>query len=158
MVTILKCVQSSLVEYVIILIFCNVCFIGNLIPINVKEEKLGGSALVEFGCSGCLSTIPFQSSEMALIAGRKHCTPLAATLAFLIWGGGFHTYHKIMGCGLGLKHHSHPLVYDVIKIAHPVMRMVLNRICSTGKAAMKQLPDDQLGSWKKLLPLPMDVG
>ena len=64
-------------------------------------------------------------------------------------GAGYPSYHKILKLGLGIHTLSHVNFYNIVKLAHPCVKSVLDGICSMGKSEMKDKPHSELGSWKK---------
>ena len=74
---------------------------------------------------------------------------LALGLCFLIWGHGYPAYHKILKLGLGFSSLTGSNFYNIIKLAHPDVKTVLDEICEMGKSEMKEKPPFELGSWEK---------
>ena len=54
-----------------------------------------------------------------------------------------------MGRGLGLGVISDKCFLDVINLAFPHIRDILDEMCEKEKDYMKALPQDQLGSWSR---------
>ena len=55
----------------------------------------------------------------------------------------------LLKLGLGIHTLSHVSFYNIVKLAHPCVKPVLDGICSVGKSEMKDKPHSELGSWKK---------
>ena len=102
-----------------------------------------------FSCNGCWQeTINYQSSHLALESWRQ-LVSLALSLAFFISGHGYGSYRKTMGRGLGLGVISDKPFLDVIDLASPHIRDILDEMCEKEKDYMKALPQDQLKSWSR---------
>ena len=102
-----------------------------------------------FSCNGCWQeTINYQSSYLAQ-ESRRQLVSLALSLAFFISGHGYGSYRKMMGRGLGLGVISDKPFLDVINLAFPHIRDILDEMCEQEKEYMKALPPDQLGSWSR---------
>ena len=86
---------------------------------------------------------------MCLKERRRSCVSLALGLCFLIWGHGYPAYHKILKLGLGIPTLTSSNFYNIVKLAHPCVKSVLDEICEMGKSEMKRKPPSELGSWKK---------
>ena len=122
---------------------------GLLVPTAVDDKGLGGAVKVRFACNGCGVTLEYASSMVCLTQRRRNCVSLALGLCFLIWGHGYPLYHKILKLGLGIQTLAYGNFYNIMKLAHPFVKSILDEICELGKNQMKAKDPSQLGSWKK---------
>ena len=74
---------------------------------------------------------------------------LALSFAFFISGHGYAGYQKALGTGLGLGVVSEKPYLEVIDLAFPHIKSILDEMCEDAKQQMKDLPPDQIGSWTK---------
>ena len=74
---------------------------------------------------------------------------LALSLAFFISGHGYASYRKTLGRGLGLGILSDKLFLDVIDLAFPHIKDILDDMCEEEKEYLKALAPTQLGSWSR---------
>lgn len=72
---------------------------------------------------------------------------LALSLAFFISGQGYALYHKTLGKGLGLGVVSEKPCLEVVDLALPYIKKILDKLCEDAKHEMKSISNDQLGSW-----------
>lgn len=117
----------------------------------VANEKrgLGGAMKFLFRCNGCWTAeIGYQSSQLAA-ESRRHLVSLALSLAFFISGHNYASYRKTLGKGLGLGVLSDKPFIEIIDLAYPHIKGILNEMCEREKDYMKALPDGQLGSWSR---------
>lgn len=92
--------------------------------------------------------IDYKSSYLA-VDTRRQLVSLALSLAFFISGHGYAGYRKALGRGLGLGVVSEKLYLEVIDLALPHIKSILDEMCEDAKQQMKDLPPDQIGSWTK---------
>ena len=119
-----------------------------LVPVQVERSGLGGSARVEYICSGCRAEhLQFDSSTYVLDS-RRHVS-LAVALAFLLTGHTHSGYHNTLARGLGIPAIHHTTFYDVVKDSYMYIKRMLDNICSLAKDEMKCLSPDTLGSWHR---------
>ncbi|XP_020617975.1 uncharacterized protein LOC110055892 [Orbicella faveolata] len=120
---------------------------GKLVLVASEKKGLGGAMKFLFSCNGCWQeTINYQSSHLAL-ESQHQLVSLALSVAFFISGHGYESYRKTMGRGLGWGVISDKLFLDVIDLAFPHIRDILDEMCEKEKEYMKALSSDQLGSW-----------
>ena len=74
---------------------------------------------------------------------------LAISLAFFISGHGYAGYRKTLGRGLGLGIVSEKPFLEVVDLALPYIKSMLDEMCEDGKEKVKELPADQIGSWSR---------
>ena len=114
-----------------------------------EKKGLGGAMKFLFSCNGCWQeSIHYQSSQLAL-ESRRHLVSLALSLAFFISGHGYASYRKTLGRGLGLGILSDKPFLEVIDLAFPHIKEILDEMCEEEKEHMKALPPTQLGSWSR---------
>ena len=114
-----------------------------------KKKGLGGGIEFVFKCGGCWTQgISYKSSELAQ-ESRRQLVSLALSLAFFISGHGYAGYRKTMGKGLGLGITSEKPFLEVIDIALPYIKAILDEMCDDAKHQMKQLSTEQIGSWSR---------
>ncbi|XP_068705034.1 uncharacterized protein [Montipora foliosa] len=102
-----------------------------------------------FKCCGCWTTeIDYKSSQLAQNS-RRQIVSLALSLAFFISGHGYASYRKTLGRGLGLGVTSEKPFLEVIDLALPHIKDMLDEMCDDAKHQMIQLPSDQIGSWSR---------
>ena len=99
-----------------------------------------------FRCNGCWAEeVDYQSSKLA-VDSRRQLVSLALCLAFFISGHGYAGYRKTLGKGLGLGVVSEKPYLEVIDLALPQIKMILDEMCEEAKEQMRDLPDGDLGS------------
>ena len=108
---------------------------------------MGGAIKLNIMCNGCGERIHYGSSMVSLSEQRRNCLSLALGLCFLLWGHGY-PYHKILKLGLGIHTLTCNNFYEIVKLAHPCVKAVLDEICEMGKSEMKVKTPPELGSWK----------
>ena len=102
-----------------------------------------------FNCCGCCTTeIDYKSSQLAQNS-RRQIVSLALSLAFFISGHGYASYRKTLGRSLGLGVTSEKPFLEVIDLALPHIKDMLDKMCDDAKHQMKQLSSDQIGSWSR---------
>jgi len=119
------------------------------VPAKVEPTGLGGSMNVGFVCNGCTSrTVKFCGS--ALVEGSKRTVVgLALAVAFFITGHGFAKFSRTLRECLGISCISKNPYYETIKLVYPNVTDILNEMCEEEKERMKELDDEELGSWKR---------
>ena len=95
-----------------------------------------------------MTTIDYKSSQLALDS-RRQIVSLALSLAFFISGQGYASYRKTLGRGLGLGVTSEKPFLEVIDLALPHIKEILDEMCHDAKDQMKELPPEQIGSWSR---------
>ena len=101
----------------------------------VANEKrgLGGAMKFLFRCNGCWTAeIGYQSSQLAA-ESRRHLVSLALSLAFFISGHNYASYRKTLGKGLGLGVLSDKPFIEIIDLAYPHIKGILNEMCEREK-------------------------
>lgn len=118
-------------------------------PTAFEDKGLGGAIKVMVTCHGCGNKIHYASSMVCLKETRRNCVSLALGLCFLIWGHGYPIYHKVLRLGLGMQTLAYKNFFNIIRIAHPVVKSILDEICEMGKSEMKAKDPTELGSWQR---------
>ena len=93
-----------------------------------------------------LEEIPFLSSKL-VAESRYHIVSLALSLAFFISGQGYATYRKTLGKGLGLGVVSEKPYLQIVGLALPHIKEILDEMCKDAKTQIRNVSDDTLGSW-----------
>lgn len=102
-----------------------------------------------FHCNGCWKEeISYISSQLAA-ESRRHLVSLALSLSFFISGRGYASYRKTLGKGLGLGVVSEKPFLEVVDLALPYIKEILEKLCEDAKLQMKSISSDQLGSWDR---------
>ncbi|XP_064382851.1 uncharacterized protein LOC135331569 isoform X2 [Halichondria panicea] len=121
---------------------------GNLVPTSVKRG-IGGAATITYNCDGCrgqeltLDTCKVQED------GRNSEITRALHVAFIISGCTFTTYTKVLRYSLGIQSTYDDRFQDTIRTMHPVVKKMVDEMCTEAKEAMKQMKPEELGSWKR---------
>ena len=124
-------------------------FLGKLVLTAFEKKGFGGALVFEFKCRGCWTTrIDYRSSYLAQDS-RRQLVSLALSLAFFISGHGYAGYRKTLGRGLGLGITSEKPYLEVIDLALPHIKDMVDEMCDDAKHPMKQLPPEQIGSWSR---------
>ena len=118
-------------------------------PTAFEDKGLGGAIKVMVTCHGCGNKIHYASSMVCLKETRRNCVSLALGLCFLIWGHGYPIYHKVLRLGLGMQTLAYKNFFNIIRIAHPVVKSILDEICEMGKSEMKAKDPTELRSWQR---------
>ena len=74
---------------------------------------------------------------------------LALSLAFFISRQGYASYRKTLGKGLGLGIVSEKPFLEVVDLALPHIKAILDGVCEEAKLQMQNVENDQLGSWER---------
>ena len=122
-------------------------YAGKLVLTAYNKKGLGGAIYVKFTYCGCREVdFDYRSSQLAL-ESRRHLVSLALSLAFFISGHGYAAYRKTLAKGLGLGVTSEKLFLEVIDLALPYIKDILDETCDEAKHRMKQVSSDQIGCW-----------
>ena len=114
-----------------------------------EKKGFGGAMMFTLKCCGCWTTeIDYKSSQLAQNS-RRQIVSLALSLAFFISGHGYASYRKTLGRSLGLGVTSEKPFLEVIDLALPHIKDMLDEMCDDAKHQMKQLSSDQIGSWSR---------
>ena len=126
-------------------------YAGKLVLTAYNKKGLGGAIYVKFTYCDCREVdFDYRSSQLAL-ESRRHLVSLALSLAFFISGHGYAAYRKTLGKGLGLGVTSEKLFLEVIDLALPYIKDILDETCDDAKHRMKQVSSDQTGCWSRAM-------
>ena len=104
---------------------------------------------VVFACNGCeMRSVTFQGSMQAE-GSKRTVVGLALAVAFIISGHGFAKFSKTLNQYLGISALSKQRYYEIIQLMYPHISAILNGMCEDEKTRMKELPEGELGHWKK---------
>ena len=102
-----------------------------------------------FHCNGCWKEeITYISSQLAA-ESRRHLVSLALSLSFFISGQRYASCRKTLGKGLGLGVVSEKPFLEVVDLALPYIKEILEELCEDAKLQMKSISSDQLGTWDR---------
>ena len=122
---------------------------GKLVLTACEKKGFGGAMMFTFKCCGCWTTeINYRSSQLAPNS-RRQIVSLALSLAFFISGHGYPSYRKTLGRGLGLGITSEKPFLEIIDLALPHIKDMLDEMCDDAKHQMKQLSSELIGSWSR---------
>lgn len=74
---------------------------------------------------------------------------LTLSLAFFVSGHGYASYRKTLGKGLGLGIVSEKPFLEIIDLAFPHIKEVLDEMCDDAKRQMKDISPEVVGSWSR---------
>ena len=95
-----------------------------------------------------MRAVSFQGSS--LVEGSKRTVVgLALGVAFFLTGHGFANFERTLKQCLGISCVTKNRYYDIIKLAYPHLKAILDGMCDEEKEKMKLLTDGDLGSWKR---------
>ena len=124
-------------------------YVGKLVLTAYNKKGLGGAIYVKFTCCGCREVdIDYRSSQLAL-ESRRHLVSLVLSLAFFISGHGYAAYQKTLAKGLGLGVTSDKPFLEVIELALPYIKDILDEMCDDATHQMKQVSSDQISCWSR---------
>ena len=100
---------------------------------KVEPTGLGGSINVQFQCNGCkICSLAFQGSS--LVEGfNRTVVGLALGLAFFLTGHCYANFEKTLKQCLGILCISKNRFYDIIKLAYPHIKAILDGMCNEEK-------------------------
>ena len=78
-------------------------------------------------------------------------------VAFILAGCTHATYYKTLQHALGIEAVMDSFL-TTIKCMYPIVKSMVDEMCETAKQQMKSMCDDELGSWKRAVPLLMARG
>ena len=121
---------------------------GRLVPSAYFLKGKGGTAKLEFKCSGCNERkIVLNSSSSSNAHGIPDLS-LALRVASIAAGCRYATYDKMFRC-MAMNtvtsnhfHHTFELLYEPVK-------ELLDEMCEAAKQEMKDMPQSELGSWSR---------
>lgn len=121
---------------------------GRLVLDRVVFQGKGGGLYLEFNCSGCTNRKTKFSS--ALDAKKDPFDiGLALRVACISAGCTHATYQKIFKRYLGMHMSNQEVFLKTVEEMYPHVRAILNEMCTDAKQQMKEMPQDQVGSWAR---------
>lgn len=122
--------------------------IGQLVPVVCSLSGLGGAATMGFACTGCGKRVDYLSSAMSTVT-RHSVVSLSLRLGAFLAGIGFSGYHKLFGRFLGMATVSNKCFSQMIELAFPHIKDILDESCELAKVEMKSKPSSEIGSWER---------
>ncbi len=129
--------------------FCTPGCNGDLVPMLIGSEGMGGAVSVSYTCNGCvLQSVLFEaSSKYELVCTTK--IGVAVQVAFIVSGCTHGTYHNVLKHALGIDVVSPDTFYSTIERMYPVVKQMVGEMCEEAKNDMKSCDPSQLGSWNR---------
>ncbi len=119
---------------------------GNLVSTSVRRG-VGGAATITYNCDGC------QEQEVTLdtckVDGRNSEITRALHVAFIISGCTYATYTKVLRHSLGIQSTYDDRFQDTIRFMLPVVKKMVDEMCTEAREAMKKKKKEELGSWER---------
>ena len=103
-----------------------------LVAIPVEAVSKGGCVSVTWACNGC-SDRRLHFSSTLLEGTRRECVATSAAIAFVIAGGTYRKYEKVLGLGLGMNTLSSPSFSDILKMLYGPVKDLLDSQCPSSK-------------------------
>ena len=120
---------------------------GDLAPISVKSQGLGGGVSVSVCCTGCgIKGTMFETHVNG--PGNTNVVSKCVQVAFIVAGCTHAVYYKILKNALVIDAISEPVFMDSIYSMYPIVQSMLDEMCETAKQEMKDKKEHELGSWK----------
>ena len=143
------CETSQLQQFIDDINATSVCYTpecrGKLFPVNIRRVGLGGSATVQFSCSGCTHRVLVLKSSLDISYSKRIVCSLALQVAFIAGGCMHSQYSKILKQHLGLPAVDATTFYQTITILHPVVEVMLLELCNEAKRDMKEMDPATIG-------------
>lgn len=79
---------------------------------------------------------------------RHTIVSLALCLGAFLSGIGFSGYHSLFGRYLGMAVVTQKAFNEIVRLAYPHIKDILDEICEEAKTEIKGLPNSELGSWE----------
>ncbi|KAL9977675.1 hypothetical protein ACROYT_G015107 [Oculina patagonica] len=95
-----------------------------------------------------MRSLAFQGSSLVEVSKRT-VIGLALGVAFFLTGHSYANFDRTLKQYLGISCIFKNRFYGIIKLAYPHIKTIFNEMCSEKKEKMKELPDADLGSWKR---------
>ena len=120
---------------------------GNVVPVDVKCQGLGGTVSVSCCCDGCsLKSAVFTTY---VSHDNRNVISTCIQVGFICAGITHAVYYKTLKNALGIEAVSAPAFMDTIYSMYPIVKAMLDDICETAKQEMKDKKEDELGSWQR---------
>ena len=121
---------------------------GSLIVTSLRRSGLGGAARLTFNCDGRQKQlITFDTCRMV---DNKSEVSRTLHVAFIISGCIYATYTKVLRHSLGI--HSYDF-NETIRLMHPVVKEMVDKMCTEARETRKKKNPSEYGSWKKAVTL-----
>ncbi|XP_064386971.1 uncharacterized protein LOC135335416 isoform X2 [Halichondria panicea] len=122
---------------------------GGLIPVEARTQQMGGAARIIYRCKRCSKYYTFDSAILPdHPTTRQSKLSRALQVAFITAGCTHATYRKVLDI-LGMAAVSFPTFMQTIRDMHPVVEEMVEEMCSREKERMKNMSQEQLGSWTR---------
>ena len=95
-----------------------------------------------------MRSVSFQGSSF-VEGSKRTVVGLALGVAFFLTGHGFANFERTLKQCLGISCISKNRYYDIIKLAYPHLKAILDGMCDEEKEKLKSITDGDLGSWKR---------
>ena len=108
---------------------------GNLVPVSVDSQGLGGSFSISCYCDGCsLKGAVFETSmKHEGECGSTNAVKMCVQVAFIIAGSTHAVYYKTLKHALGIEAVGEHAFMDTIHYMFPVVKSMLDAICEAAK-------------------------
>ena len=102
-------------------------------------------------------TVPAKPGHLAAMTtpgckGALGCATeisIAVQVAFIIAGCTHVTYYKVLKHALGIEGVSWPMFDSTIKRMYPIVKEMVDKMCSDAKDDMQCMDQNELGSWSR---------
>ena len=124
---------------------------GSLVVTSLRRSGLGGAARLTFNCDGCQEQqITFDTCRMV---DNKSEISRTLHVAFIISGCIYATYTKVLRHSLGIHSTYHYDFNETIRLMHPVVKEMVDEMCTEARETMKKKNPSEYGSWEKAVTL-----
>ena len=120
---------------------------GNLVAVSFNFKGYGGTARITYVCNGCEEQqFTLETSKMD---GRTSEISRTLHVAFIVSGCTYTTYAKVLHHALGIQasHFNHFM--ETIRFMYPIVKEMVDKMCTEAMDEMKQMDQDKLGSWSR---------
>ena len=122
---------------------------GQLVPAGFFLKGRGGTARLDFKCSGCGSRELTLDSSSSSNVSRIPNLSLALRVASIAAGCRYAVYDKMFHKYMGMDTVSHRCFHNTFKLLYRPVKELLDAMCEAAKQQMKDMPQNQLGSWSR---------
>ena len=122
---------------------------GELVPVNVNSEGFGGGISVRYACNGCASKDALFETSSNFQDHASSSISMCVQVAFIVAGCTHAVYHRTLKLALGIQAVCMKTFLKTIESMYPVVKEILDEVCEIAKKAMKEMNQDELGSWQK---------
>ena len=121
---------------------------GELVPVNVNSEGFGGGISVRYACNGCASKDALLETSSNFQDQASSSISMCVQVAFIVAGCTHAVYHRALKLALGIQAVCMKTFLKTIETMYPVVKEILDEVCEIAKKAMKEMNQDELGSWQ----------